>query len=359
MKKLRITWWKVLLGALGAVLLAVLVYVAYFLLSYYRIADDQPLEISGAAGLQLPAEQTFTIATYNIGFGAYDPEFSFFMDGGKESVAKSKENVLKNTAGVLATLRQFPLDFLFAQEVDLNATRSWHVNQYELFQRAFGDFSSTIAIAYDSPYILYPFTRPHGKSLSGIATLSKYKMENAVRFSLPIADDFSKFVDLDRCYSRAAVPVNNGKTLYLYNAHLSAYTNDPEITRGQIKKLFGDMEEKLAAGDYVLCGGDFNHDLWGDSVALLNGPEAPRYGWTQPFPLEELADEISFAGRGDELVPTVRNCDKPYVPGETYIAAVDGFFISSNIECIRVQNVNAGFLYSDHNPVIMEFRLQL
>lgn len=44
----------------------------------------------------LQQKKEYSALTYNIGFGAYTPDFSFFMDGGKFSWAKSKDSVLKN-----------------------------------------------------------------------------------------------------------------------------------------------------------------------------------------------------------------------------------------------------------------------
>ena len=42
---------------------------------------------------------------------------------------------------------------------------------------------------------------------------------------------------------------------------MSAYGNSDEIREGQINMLVSDMEKEYKAGNYVLCGGDFNHDL--------------------------------------------------------------------------------------------------
>lgn len=56
----------------------------------------------------------YTIMTYNLGFGAYDREFSFFMDVGdskagerrvgKSGKARSKEADLQNINGALDTI---------------------------------------------------------------------------------------------------------------------------------------------------------------------------------------------------------------------------------------------------------------
>lgn len=47
-----------------------------------------------------------------------------------------------------------------------------------------------------------------------------------------------------------------------------------------------------------------------------------------------------------------------YVPGETYTVTLDGFLISDNIECRSYENVNTGYRYSDHDPVVIKFRLK-
>ena len=42
---------------------------------------------------------------------------------------------------------------------------------------------------------------------------------------------------------------------------MSAYGNSDAIREGQIRMLAEDMQKEYEAGNYVLCGGDFNHDL--------------------------------------------------------------------------------------------------
>lgn len=42
---------------------------------------------------------------------------------------------------------------------------------------------------------------------------------------------------------------------------MSAYGNSDAIRQGQIEMLCNDMAKEYEAGNYVLCGGDFNHDL--------------------------------------------------------------------------------------------------
>ena len=77
--------------------------------------------------------------------------------------------------------------------------------------------------------------------------------------------DVYKRQDLDRCYTISRLPADNGKELILINFHLSAYTTDPSVAENQLSMLYEDMTAEYEAGNYVVCGGDFNKDLLGDS----------------------------------------------------------------------------------------------
>jgi endonuclease/exonuclease/phosphatase family metal-dependent hydrolase len=48
----------------------------------------------------------------------------------------------------------------------------------------------------------------------------------------------------------------------------------------------------------------------------------------------------------------------PYVEGKTFVIVIDGFFVSPDVEVVSVKNHDTGFMYSDHNPVTIEFRLK-
>ena len=48
--------------------------------------------------------------------------------------------------------------------------------------------------------------------------------------------------------------------------------------------------------------------------------------------------------------------DIPYEEGFTYHVAVDGFIVSDNVTA-TTENIDAGFVYSDHNPVKLIFTL--
>ena len=175
---------KATLITIAVLLLAVLSYLAYVWFSYYRVDDNLKLEIENSRTDPVPVDTVMKAATYNIGFGANGPEFSFFLakgvmeDGtpvkGRNSKAFSREYVVANTNGVIDTLKTLNPDIVLIQEADLKSTRAYKVNQYEMLSSAFPHLSSSYVSDYDSAYLLYPIPDFHGKSQSGLVTLSRY-----------------------------------------------------------------------------------------------------------------------------------------------------------------------------------------
>ncbi len=359
--KTKRRWWKIPLVVLLLIILVAGGYVAYVFLSYDRIDDNKDLEVKGSAKDAAVTDREYTIVSYNIGFGAYTADFTFFMDGGKESRARSKESVVKCIDGTAKTALSFKPDFVLFQEVDTDSTRSHHVDQAEqiigLFDKE-GSFDSVFAQNYHSAYLMYPIKQPHGASNSGLLTMSRVDVTSSLRRSLPIATGFKKILDLDRCYSISRIPVENGKELILVNLHTSAYGTDASQGNAQMEMLFGDLEKEYEKGNYVICGGDFNHDFTGTSKQHFNPDVEEDYSWCQPFPEELIPDGFSrCTDYAEGIVSTSRNTNIPYSE-DSFVVILDGFVVSDNVACNYVQNIDTGYKYTDHNPVVMKFTLK-
>ena len=354
-------WWLIPVAVVLLIILIALCYVAYVLISYDRIEDNMPLEVLGTAGESAEAGKEYTIVSYNIGFGAYTADFTFFMDGGKESRARSKASVVECVDGTAKTALSFEPDFVLFQEVDTDSTRSHHVDQEaqitDLFE-AEGSFDSVFAQNYHSAYLMYPILKPHGASKSGLLTMSRANISSSLRRSLPIASGFKKLLDLDRCYSISRIPVDNGKELVLINVHTSAYGTDASQGNAQMEMLFGDLKAEYEKGNYVICGGDFNHDFTGTSREYFNPDVDEVYSWCQPFPEELLPEGFSRCmDYAEGMTSTSRNTNIPYSE-ESFVVILDGFIVSDNVSCSYVQNIDTGYKYTDHNPVVMKFTLE-
>ena len=364
MKKMKLPL-KILLGVIALLLAVVAGYLIYAFAAYYRVEDNQVLPVvsmNGADHGEPAAGELYRIASYNIGFGAYSNDYSFFMDGGKESRARSPEAVTENVSGAMDTVSAIAPQFLLLQEVDVDGTRSWHINELEdlIDSKASGLFvDRTFAQNYDSPYLFWPLLEPHGANRAGQVTCSAFPIDSAIRRQLPIEDGFMKMLDCDRCYSVQRIPMaDGGRELVLYNLHLSAYTSDGTIAEEQLEMLFADMLSEYEKGNYAVAGGDFNKDLLGGSDKIF-GVSGPAYTWAQPIPASLVPEGLSIVAPFDEENPVAscRNADRPYGP-DSYRVTVDGFIVSANVEVRRARVWETGFRWSDHNPVYMDFVLQ-
>ena len=365
-KSIKIFAW-ILTALISLVTLFVIGYVIYMSVNYYRIDDFQAIETNNPQTEVLKLSEEYTALTYNIGFGAYNHEFSFFMDSGvmndgtevtgTDSVAKSKEVVLTNTNGSIEVSKNESADFYLFQEVDTDSTRSHKVNQNKMIESSFPEYSSVFAVNFHTSYMLYPFDEPHGIANSGILTLSKFKINENIRRQYPIDKNFfTKFFDLDRCFLVSRLPVENGKELVLINTHMSAYDKGGLIREKQLKLINSVMKEEYEKGNYVIVGGDFNHDIAGMAGKFKSEQKVPE--WVFTLSDENLAEGFSIVvAENYNKVATCRSTDIPYIKGVNYTSVLDGFIVSDNIEA-TAKNIDADYLYSDHNPVKLNFRLK-
>ncbi len=379
---------RIVLIVLAVILAVVGSYVIYVFTSYHRLPDN--LELTPEPDPLMydtmnrmpperinvePGQKTYTIMTYNIGFGAYTSDYSFFMDGGKYSWARSKDGLNQNLVDMSSAIRSYDPDFLLLQEVDEDGTRTYHVNEVNYMCALLDYFQHVYAQNFDSPFLFWPLWQPHGANKSGLLTLSSAYISSALRRSLPVSNSVTKIVDLDRCYSITRIPLGDPtplpldpaekttdpdtKELVLINVHLSAYSTG-SVREKQLEMLYGDLQKEYDKGNYVICGGDFNHNLRGG-----DDDKAPT--WAQPFPMETLPDGFHFGflkdenGKSDPEVNiehnSCRDANEPYNPDTTFTVLADGFLVSDNIEVTYYESVDTQYTYSDHDPVLMEFRL--
>jgi endonuclease/exonuclease/phosphatase family metal-dependent hydrolase len=264
--------------------------------------------------------------------------------------------------GIVAFVEDLSPDFALFQEVDTDGTRSWHIDETAYLSDAMTgcEFDEVFAQNYDSPYLFYPLIQPHGANQSGIVTLSRHPIASAARRELPVESGFMKLLDLDRCYSVSRIPTASGKELVLYNLHLSAYTSDGAIATEQLELLCADMLAEYEAGNYCVAGGDFNKDLLGNSPEIFGVAAGENDTWAQPIPEGTIPAGLTLVAPFDETAPTAscRTASEPYSIETTFRLTVDGFLVSDNVEVVDSAVLDAGFLYSDHNPVWMDFTLK-
>jgi len=359
-RKLKITLFTIL-GIISTIIAVVGGYLIYVFSAYYRLDDNLTLDVTTKEGIQLndtiATDVIYSAMSFNIGYGALTEDYSFFMDGGKESRARDENELKENIKGIANDIINSHIDILMLQEVDEDSTRTFGFNEVEDLENKLGYGNYVYAQNYDSPYLFYPITDPFGSSKSGIITATSVKIKESIRRRLPISTGFSKFLDLDRCYSISRVDVTNGKQLCIYNLHLSAYGSNASIREEQLKLLIGDIKKDLEKGNYIICGGDFNHNVREEATENEKTPD-----WARPFPFDVLPEQITFgynvAKISDITSDSCRNLDTAYVKGTTLTVLLDGIIVSNNIEVEEYISLPWEFEKTDHNPIQMKFKLK-
>lgn len=375
----------VLCSLVGVFILTISTYLIYVIATYYRIDDNQILEIENNQKSIVPIDEELTFTCYNIGFGAYSSQFTFFLDEGINADGSSSwgyyskglsyDDVFKNTTGSIEAIKNLDSDFYAIQEVDVDSDRAYHINQQKMIQKQMTNYAETFAINFHSAYLAYPLYDNHGKSLAGLQTLSKYHIENSIRKSFVVSNAFpDKFFDLDRCFSVNVIPVENEKKMILINSHMSAYDEGGIIRNQQLKQLNEYLLNEYQNGNYIIVGGDFNHDLLTYNpkynYTKSNLPFSDTYTQLQPNWLSFMFEEDGtcnfdsrFAIYVDDSTPSLRGADCIYEPGKTFVCTVDGFIVSDNVEVIGVKTHQTTdtttdmFAFSDHQPTTLTFKL--
>jgi endonuclease/exonuclease/phosphatase family metal-dependent hydrolase len=357
-----------LLSLIGILLVVIIGYVGYMQMHYYRIPDNRKLSIKNNQSKQLSLHHLYSIITYNVGFGAYNHNFDFFMDKGElkngtktqgtRGTAFSKQSVLASTDGAIKTMKKQNPDFMLFQEIDTHSTRSHYVNQVNLVEHAFKNYDHVFANNFHSAYLAWPLYDPHGSVQSGLLSMSKYHMQSAVRKKYPVSSAFiSKFTDLDRCFTVMHYPIKGGKELIVINSHMSAYDKGGKMRKAQMKILSKVIEAEYKAGNYVIVGGDFNHALGRDMLTHFDHQEKIP-SWVSVLDQKMLPkDFIMVKATNRERVATVRSTDMKYRPKVNYQTVGDGFIISKNIKA-KATDINTDYRYADHNPVRLGFSLK-
>ena len=358
---------KIILGIILILLFVVITYVLYVNFTYYRIKDNTILNINNNQKETFEFNKEYKVLTYNVGFGAYDHDFSFFLDeaytkdnkfiSGKYAKAISKNNVINNTNKIIDILKENKSDVYLIQEIDKKANRSYFVNQVEELIKAFKGYSSVYTSNFHSAYLAYPLHDMIGKSESGLLTLSKYNFYSNIRRSYPVTNEFfKKFFDLDRAFSVHRTKLKNNKELVIVNSHMSAYDKGGNIRKKQLEMLKFFMKEEKEKGNYVIIGGDFNHDYANSKTLYMGDKKIPD--WVFDLSDKDLIEGYEFVVPVNKnLYGTCRGAESPYDKNKTYQVVVDGFIVSSNIEA-ESEIINTYYIASDHQPVVLKFKLK-
>lgn len=337
-------------GIILAVIAALFAILLIFLsVTEYKPAEVEAAMLSGTSGA-LP-ESTVRVLSFNIGYGALGKNQDFFMDGGRMVRPDSKADVETNLAGIAQILHENPADAFFLQEIDLDANRSFYINELDALAPAL-NANNAFAYNYKAAFVPYPLPMI-GKVEAGLVTSTNYEVSDAARLALPVPFSWPlSTCNLKRCLLVTRVPYE-GRELVLVNLHLEAY-DDGEGKAAQTEKLMDFLSAEYEKGNFVIAGGDFNQTF----PDIEQYPDVDIENWA-PGVLDAgmLPDGWQFAV--DASSPTCRLTSTPY-SGEranTQLYVIDGFILSPNVALKSVTTIDKDFEFSDHHPVMLEAEL--
>jgi len=348
---------------ISAVVLIIPVIVFIGFLAYMSMTDYKPqgmipltAENNRYKTRMVGVNTPFSILIFNIGYCGLDKNQDFFLDGGTMSRSRSKEQTMTNLEQLASFIESRKSDTILLQEVDLDASRSFGINEYDYIKTRLKGHASTFGVNFKVPWVPVPLMNPMGSVHSGLASFSAFSISSSARYQYPGGEDWPRQVfELDRCFVENRLPVEGGRELVLINSHLSAFDKGGKVRKLQLAFLKTRITGEYKRGNYVIVGGDWNHALPGANPGLFKTTE----DW--PFWLQKLPDDFTPAGFTwglDKNVPTVRTNAKPYVKGENFRVVIDGFLVSPNVTIVKVEGHDLDFEHSDHNPVIGVFKLK-
>ena len=348
---------KIVLIVLGAVLLLAAGLILWLSVCEFKPADvtDVKVESNSQVGEFSPfLDQELTVISWNIGYAGLGKDSDFFMDGG-ENVSSADQDTV--TASLLGIYKQLytgdnQAGIYMLQEVDKNSARTYSMDESDCL----GIYNSTYALNYSCPFVPYPLP-PIGRVNSGLLTTTMYDIDSSERISLPCPFDWPvSTANLKRCLLVSYLPIEGSSSkLVIVNLHLEAY-DDGEGKIAQTKQLREFIQSEYEKGNYVIAGGDFNQVFPGGIEKYPN--EHPEL-WEPGIITEDIMPE-GWSLAYDLETPSCRLLNQPYDPADTentQYYVIDGFIISPNVELISVETLNAGFEFSDHNPVQLKVRL--
>ena len=346
-------FWKILLIVLAVLLAAVVLLFAWLTITEYRPDPVTELDVASSEdGALIPSDRELSVMSWNIGYAGLGEDSDFFMDGGTGVQSASKEQVFEYLGGVEDVLDDMWPDLIMLQEVDVDSTRTYHIDESAMLARS----QRVHALNYSCGFVPYPLP-PIGSVHSGLFTTTDYKIDSAERISLPSPFKWPvSTANLKRCLLVSYLPIDGSdKQLVLVNLHLEAY-DDGEGKIAQTNQLRDFITSEYEKGNYVIAGGDFNQVFPGSlDIYPIIDPEL----WA-PGVLDENLLPDGWTLAYDLDTPSCRLLNQPYDKEDenTQHYVIDGFILSPNVELTNVQTLGLDFGSSDHNPVFINVKLK-
>jgi endonuclease/exonuclease/phosphatase family metal-dependent hydrolase len=335
-------------------------YLLVYLSSYHPKDKQEEALVSPPEAPLLNKSDLLKVMTWNIQFMAgkgYHFWFEPLDDSGPDN-RPTKENILKTIADVAAVIKGESPDILLLQEVDDGAKRTGYEDQLQaLLHQLPASYSSHTSCFYWKTHFL-PHPKVMGATGMKLSIISKYKIERAIRYSLPLVPKnwIVQQLGIKRAILETHICCSDGTALILMNAHLEAFSQGYNTLQKQVEQI----KEKLLTLDKDnqswIIGGDFNLLPSGQYQQL---DKESRQEFREDGELKLLYENFS-------VLPSMQQLAEDKDAWLTYSAnnpaikqpdrTLDYLIHSHSLNCQKVTvNQTDGFNCSDHAPLCATF----
>lgn len=349
---------KILIISLIVIAL-VLTGLVYFLSYHPKPVAPQAINCRQDAPVYSEAEP-LKVVSYNIQYLA-GKDYVFFydlLDNSGPDTRPSPEAIQTTLNGIAELIRDLDADVLLLQELHENHVSTDHQNQTELLLELIGDQYPcyTEAFYWKAGYV--PLPEIMGSVGMKLATLSKYKLENAQRHQLSLipSDPVTQAFNLKRAVHTVDLPTQEGTTWSLMNTHLDAFSQGTDTMERQVEEVNALLQ---AAGERPwIIGGDFN--LLGEGI--YNQLESWQQAYYNP------KTELSLLHDQYPSIPSleqINGADKArwytHYPNEPRAEGpdrtIDYLFYNPNLRLLDSEVIQGvATTLSDHLPVVGVFQ---
>lgn len=277
------------------------------------------------------------VITYNVGYASGDKN--------NKGAILTKEEILKNLETIAETIRAQNPDVIAIQEADLDASRSWHINQIDYLAKQTQLPYVASVITWNKRYVAWPFWPPtlhFGQMVSGQVILSRYPILDYQThlFEKPKGNPFwYNWFYLNRIAQKITVEFPS-KKIALWNLHLEAF--DTETRQEQAQIIANKILSEQAHPTLIL--GDFN------SVTKLSQTITPQ----ELHSLEDHGEAISVLSKSTGFTNAEPEAAGPTFPSWNPIKKIDHIFYSKDFILLDAATIT-GNEASDHLPLMAVF----
>ncbi len=348
---------KKILKTLAATIVAILIALTV-IIAGLRIAEWQPDDVEPTIITEIvdgnpdsnTMHDTIIVVSWNIGYAGLGADMDFFYDGGTKTRTSEKQTQ-KNLTEICQWLDNCNADVIMLQEVDFDAKRSYHINQYDTITQYLENYNSTYAWNYVATFVPMPISEPMGDVVSGLVTLSKTEISKAHRIAYPSKFDFPmRLFNLKRCLLSVNLTSKNGNEIIFNNTHNTAF--DTGNMRAQ---EFDFLKGFITQQTLSFTAGDWNSTPPG----YVASKEELENEFFAPIAVtkDALPSEVTIAADTNPENPTARYNYQPYEKGVTTTTVIDFGVATKGIQVISTQTIDLNFKNSDHNPVVYKLRV--